>query len=186
LFWWRGLIRFALQNYAEAIADLTDALAKTKADERTFVKRTYVKRAHCYLGCGQYSAALEDLDRASELNPGDAPTQFWYAVTRHLMRSGAEISQDFAEAAHIAQATADPGERNILLARISLLTGHPEKAVEHHSTLIEVCNRRQVVWEICAMDLLKKLFPDNHDIENAKTFLEGKINMWDTATITVP
>lgn len=180
-YWWRGLINFALQNYGEAISDLTNAISSFEADENI-----YVKRAQCFLGCGQYTSALEDLDRASELNPSYAPTQFWYAVARHLMGSEAEISKDFAEAAQISQAAEDSEERNLLLARVALLTEDLAKAVEHYSTLTKVCGPRTVLVEICAMNLLKRLFPANQGIEDAKAFLEGKINVWDTATITIP
>ena len=170
-YWWRGLINFALQDYGEAISDLTNAITSFEADEKVFVKR-----AQCYLGCGQYSSALEDLDHTRALNPNYAPTKFWYAVTRCLTRKGAELSSDFEEAAQIAQADTDSEQREILSARVSLLTGNADEAFEHYSTLTEVCGRRTVLGEICIMNLLKKLFPANQDIESAKTFLEGKLD----------
>jgi tetratricopeptide (TPR) repeat protein len=158
-----------LGNYTTAIDHLTTAINLLQDDATVYIDRT-----KCYLSLGDYSAALRDLKSCKEQRQGYA--EFWRAVTMLLLGDEISSGEMLEEVLRIAQDDADSNKRRSIVARVALLRGQQDEAVAIYSDITSACAVRRFLAELGALDLLKRLFPDNQPLAFARDFLEMKLS----------
>jgi tetratricopeptide (TPR) repeat protein len=170
LYRYSGIAHHELGNYTTALENLTKAINLLQDDTSV-----YIDRARCYLTLGDYSAALQDLNNCKNDPQGTA--EFWRAVTMLVL--GDEISSSEMLDEAIALAAADSDKSQAISARVALLRRQQDEAIAIYSDITSACSVRRFLAELSALDLLKRLFPDNQQIAAGRAFLETKLSSLD-------
>jgi len=133
----RGAASAGRHDYADALADLTRAIAMAPTEPSY-----YYERGRAYLGNKQGDLALADFDRTIELRPDDVPALLARAELRARRHEPPQALTADLEAAN--RAAARGSEDRVRLGNLYQYAGNMPAAIAQYSAWIEVREREDV------------------------------------------
>ncbi|MFD8394616.1 tetratricopeptide repeat protein [Streptomyces sp. NPDC059680] len=124
----RGYVRLAVGRVEDAIEDFSTSV-ELASDQKGFA---YFSRSKAYTAAGRHQEALDDLDRALQLDPDNAYIRAQRSVCRQSLQMWDEALNDLSRATELEP---DPWLR-ARLAELLLELGRPAESLEQVETIL--------------------------------------------------